>query len=337
VSTSQVDHSLRGGRVVLIIFGQPPVQVEPGERALHHPSLWKRVEAPCRVARCVFLALHYLQQTPQLLPHPLSKLSSVGLVSPHNHQPGKLHLPQPHHQFGAISVLHPRRVYFHTEHQAHRVHQKVALAAAQLLGCIVPSVVRRPPFSVVLTVWVSTTPPLGSGLRPARVRTSLRKVSLIRSNRPSLRQWKKYQYTMRQGGRSCGSNLQEHPVLSRYRMALTISRRGYLAGRPPFLGAGIRGSSFAHSASVRSVAYSCLCGLFILMLSTILDFLLSRHRLSEAKNDKDVGAAFPYMPTARRRYLRFHPRYFTLTRWYATCRNLRQFGNRVVIMFLSLR
>ena len=279
--TSQIDHSLRGGRPILVLFGQPPVQVEPGKRPLHHPPLRKRVEAPGRVPRCVFLTLHYLQQTPQLLPHPLSQVSSVGLVSPHNHQPVQLHLSQPQHQFGSISVLHPSRVYLHLEHQAHRVYQQVTLSTTQLLGCIIPSMVRRPPFSVVLTVWVSTTPPLGSGLRPARVRTSLRKVPLMRSNNPSLRQWKKYQYTIRQGGRSCGSSLQEQPVLSRYRMALTISRRGYLAGRPPFFGAGIRGSSLTHSASVRSVSYSCLCGLF--MLSTILDFLLSRHRLRMTK------------------------------------------------------
>ena len=54
-------------------------------------------------------------------------------------------------------------------------------------------------------------------------------------------------------GRSCGRYSQPHPVRNTYRMALTISRRSWVAGRPPGSGLGIYGSMIAHSSSVKSL------------------------------------------------------------------------------------
>ena len=83
----QVDHSLGGGRVVFVLLGQPPVQVEPGECSLHYPPLGQRYKAQSRMPSFVFAPLHYLQQPPQVAPQPLCQVASVRLVSPHDYQP----------------------------------------------------------------------------------------------------------------------------------------------------------------------------------------------------------------------------------------------------------
>ena len=43
------------------------------------------------------------------------------------------------------------------------------------------------------------------------------------------------------------------PLRATYKMALTTSRRGYLAGRPPGFGSGTQGPILRHWASDRSV------------------------------------------------------------------------------------
>jgi|GEM_PF-1844976 hypothetical protein len=49
--------------------------------------------------------------------------------------------------------------------------------------------------------------------------------------------------------------LHHHPVRNRYIMALTISLLLYLAGLPPFLGAGTRDPHRCHCSPVASAAY----------------------------------------------------------------------------------
>jgi hypothetical protein len=153
-----------------------------------------------------------------------------------------------------------------------------------VLACVKSFGAFDPPFSVVLTLWLSITAPEGSGLRPALSRTSLRKVSFSLSNNPLSRHLMKYQYTLRHGGRSEGIILQAMPPLSTYSMPLTISRRGYLGGRPVCARGGSNGSNLAHCSSVRSVGY-----LFCLLIPLLYYIsLVFRHPLSEAKNLADT-------------------------------------------------
>ena len=58
---------------------------------------------------------------------------------------------------------------------------------------------------------------------------------------------------MRYGGRSCGKLRHVQPLRARYNTALTISRRSYLAGRPPCFGSGSQGAILRHWASVMSL------------------------------------------------------------------------------------
>jgi hypothetical protein len=60
-----------------------------------------------------------------------------------------------------------------------------------------------------------------------------------------------YQYTVSQGGKSCGNCRHEHPVRFTYKIASTIRRRECTAGRPPGL-TGTIASINAHCPSVKS-------------------------------------------------------------------------------------
>jgi hypothetical protein len=146
-------------------------------------------------------------------------------------------------------------MYLHTQHQSHSIHQKMTLSPLHVLACVKSFAPFDPPFSVVLTLWLSITDPEGSGLRPALMRTSLRKMSFSLSNKPLSLHLMKYQYTLLQGGRSEGIILHAMPPLKTYSMPLTISRRGYLGGLPVEARGGSNGSNLAHCLSVRSVGY----------------------------------------------------------------------------------
>src|SRR6266550_1978405 len=167
-------------------------------------------------------------------------------------------------------------MHLHLKQQPHSIYQQVTLPPLHVLACVESFAPFDPPFSVVLTDWLSITAPEGSGLRPALRRTSLRKVSLMRSNRPLSRHRMKYQYTLLHGGRSEGIILHAMPPLSTYSMPLTISRRGYLGGLPVAARGGSNISNLAHCSSVRSLGY--LFASLILLLYYISH--VSRHPLS---------------------------------------------------------
>src|SRR5207244_13339337 len=57
--------------------------------------------------------------------------------------------------------------------QPQRVDRQMPLASVHLLARIIAA---RPPFSVVLTLWLSITPALGLSSRPAAWRTFVRRV-----------------------------------------------------------------------------------------------------------------------------------------------------------------
>ena len=133
----------------------------------------------------------------------------------------------------------------------------MAFSSLYLLAHVKTFTVQWPPFSVVLTLWLSILTALGSGFLSMLSRYSTRKMSLIRSNTPASRHLMKYQYTLLHGGKSEGIILQEMPPLSTYSIPFTISRREYLGGLPLRVGErwGSSLSSFSHWVSVRSVGY----------------------------------------------------------------------------------
>lgn len=128
----------------------------------------------------------------------------------------------------------------------------VALSATHLLAGIVSP---GPPFSVVLTDWLSRTAVLGECSWPKASRSSSRSASWTRSKVPFSLQCRKWNQTTLQGGKSCGSIRHEHLALAWYKMAFQISRSEYFLGRPvrPFFAGGRTARIFCHYASARSV------------------------------------------------------------------------------------
>ena len=178
--------------------------------------------------------------------HPL-----VDAVGPDQLQPAESAPDRLEDQLGPLVVLDAGRRDDHRQDQAEGVDEDVPLAAVDLLPRIDAV---RAPLSVVLTDWLSMTAAEGwRWQRPSATRRSPRSSAMSRSSVPSAFQQRKYQYTMVQGGRSCGNARHWQPVRLTYSRALTISRRSYLAGRPPGLGAGMKRWTWAHSAWVRSL------------------------------------------------------------------------------------
>ncbi len=113
-----------------------------------------------------------------------------------------------------------------------------------------PSKPRGPPRSVVFTDWRSRMPVAGRRVLPAARRTFSRRVAWMAARVPSLCQRRKSWKPMRSVGRSVGSDRHAPPVRATDRMPSTMSRRSYLAGRPPGRGGGTSRAMFAHGASV---------------------------------------------------------------------------------------
>src|SRR5579859_7662650 len=124
-----------------------------------------------------------------------------------------------------FTLGHIRRMNQYFEQQAVRVHHHMPFASFYPLPAIKTA---QPPFSVVLTDWLSMMVALGVGSRPICTRSRSRKTVLICSHKLLRRPCRKYQKTVEDGGNSGGNKLQAHPVCSTYTIAFTISRRGHL-------------------------------------------------------------------------------------------------------------
>jgi site-specific DNA recombinase len=212
---------------------------------LHHPPPLQHLEA--RLGPLDDLQADGRRRTPVGHPgdHPL-----VDPVGPHQPEPTEPAPDAPEHQLRALVVLDVGGMDHDGQDQPHRVDEDVPLPARDPLTAVVAP---GPPFSVVRPVWLSRMAAEGCRCRPSAARKSPRRSSCSRSRVPSSFQVRKYQYTASQGGKSCGKARHWQPVRSMYKRALTISRRSYLAGRPPDLGAGMKRSICDHSRVVRSL------------------------------------------------------------------------------------
>ncbi len=250
--------SLGRGRQGFVVLAQPTAPTQPRECSLNHPSSGQ------------YLKLMATPRTPDDFQNiarkgldPIHQPASVTSISPNQPQ-----TPEPSHQFVddqlcTISVLDVSRMDHHGQQQPHGIHYDVALSTVDLLASVIAT---RPPFSVVLTDWLSMMAALGVGSLPADLRTAERRVSLTRSHVPSRLHFRKYHHTVPQGGKSCGSARQVHPLRITYRMPLTTSRISTVRGLPPGLAAGSIGARTFHWASLRSLGY----GFLFMTLSIVL-------------------------------------------------------------------
>ena len=174
-----------------IIFAQSTTPPQPAKGALHDPSARQHLKVVA-----VRRTLDDLQKPASEGACPLHKLSSITPISPNQLEPRK----SPHqfrkHQLGPVSVLDVRSMDDNSQKQSQCVYDDMALASRDLLARIVAT---RPPFSVVLTDWLSMMAALGVGSCPSASRTLGRSASWMRSQLPSSLHCRKYHATMPHG------------------------------------------------------------------------------------------------------------------------------------------
>ena len=177
-----------------IIFAQPTTPTQPCQCAFHDPSAGQHLEMVA-----VRRTLDNLQKPTTEGVCPLHKLSSISAICPDQLEPRK----SPHqfrkHKLGPVSVLDIRSMDDNGQKQSQSVYDDMAFASRDLLARVVAA---RPPFSVVLTDWLSMMAALGVGSRPSTSRTLGRSASWMRSQLPSSLHCRKYHDTVPHGGRS---------------------------------------------------------------------------------------------------------------------------------------
>ena len=236
-----------------IVLAQPATTSQPRQCSLNHPPAWQHLKLMAGPG-----TLDDLQDPARHGHHPVHQLAAVASVSPDESQAWESSYQFIDDQPRPISVLDIGRMHHHRQQQAHGIYDDVSLSTVDLLTSIIAT---RPPFSVVFTLWLSMIAALGVGFLPSASRTQGRSVSLTRSHVPPMVQLRKYLYRVCQGGRSCGTIRQGHPLRSKYRMPFTTSRRSTVRGRPPGLAGGSRGRG---SPTVRpSGRWGTICGSFI--------------------------------------------------------------------------
>src|SRR3989304_118850 len=96
---------------------------------------------------------------------PLDQLARIPSISPDQLQAAETPLELGQHQLRPVSVLDVSCMHHYRQQQPQGIHHQVAFASGHFLARVVAP---GTPFSVVLTVWLSTMAALGGGSRPPR-------------------------------------------------------------------------------------------------------------------------------------------------------------------------
>ena len=165
----QVDHRFAAFRQCLVVLAQPTVAAEPSKGSLDDPALGQNLKA-CHIVA----AFDDLQDPVAQFLRPIDQFPGVPAVGPNQLEAAELPDQFSQHQFGPVAVLDMGGMHDHGQEQAHGVYDDVSLAPVDLLAGIVAA---RPPFSAVLTDWLSMMAAEGLGLRPSWTRTFRRRAS----------------------------------------------------------------------------------------------------------------------------------------------------------------
>ena len=155
------DERLAGFTKAFIIFGETAATAQPGESSFDYPTLGQHSESSAGQLG------HNLQMNPApaasltQAPKPLVQFATIAAVGPDLSQSPMMVVFEWHEQFlGSISILGVRRLNLGLQHQTERIYEYMSLSATHFLARIIAP---RPPFSVVLTLWLSIIAALASG------------------------------------------------------------------------------------------------------------------------------------------------------------------------------
>ncbi len=160
----EVDEVFSGLGEVLIVFAESAVTIEPGECPLDDPAPRQHLEAFGRVAATDDFEL----PSGELL-DPLLQFPAVAAVGPELFQPRAFEPDLLDQLARPVAILHAGRMHHHARGQSQGIDDKVALTSFNLLASVVTAT--RPPFSVVLTDWLSMMAALGVASRPFHSRS----------------------------------------------------------------------------------------------------------------------------------------------------------------------
>ena len=183
-----LDHRLTAGRCFFVILAEPSTPAHPAEGPFHHPATRQNHE-PCRVIG----ARDDLQgQAPgsERAPNPLDQRPGIAAVGPDLLEAVEPAANRLEHELGPVAILDVGRVDDDRQEQPEGIDQDVPLAAVDLFARVVTM---DPPFSVVLTDWLSNTAAEGWRWRPSAWRRSPRSSSSRRLKVPSFFHCMKYQ------------------------------------------------------------------------------------------------------------------------------------------------
>jgi hypothetical protein len=141
-----LDDRFTGLRQPLIVLAQPPVTIEPAQRALHNPAFGAYHEALGN-SRSLDDVQPHGPMEPQRL-DPGYQLAGLGLIGPDHAQARKFVPEDRKDGLRTVTVLHPGRGDDDGQEQPERVDEEMALAPLDLfVGIKAPA----PPLSVVFT------------------------------------------------------------------------------------------------------------------------------------------------------------------------------------------
>ena len=147
------------------VLDQSSAAAEPSEGAFNDPALWQRDEA-CGVIRPLDDLDGDARQNP--LHRALELRPLIAAVGIELDQEWKSAEQARHQQRAAVAVLDVGGVHDGMHQQALRIDEDVPLLALDLLACIVARRIdRRPPFSALLTLWLSMIAAVGLASREA--------------------------------------------------------------------------------------------------------------------------------------------------------------------------
>jgi len=160
-----MDERERPSVQALPILCQPAAAVQPSNRTLDDPAFRQDSEAPRGIRPLDDLHLSLARDLGQ---PGLELRACVAAISIELEQERIQAEQRRHQQHAAVPVLDVGGVHDGRHQQALRVHEDVALLAADLLACVVARRVDAgPPFSAPFTLWLSMMQAVGLASRPA--------------------------------------------------------------------------------------------------------------------------------------------------------------------------